>query len=162
LPTGTLLDPKWDQLVNTHQNDASFGKLNCADYGKYCRDKGITRTPTIQAKFDDGEWKEYTGDFSLGSVEAFIGETKFKRNIKGESTELTQSAQLKTIIESKEPWFVKFYAPWCGHCKHLAPVWDTMAKQLQNKVNVAEVNCEDNKGKIESAVVIRFLFAHHW
>jgi thiol-disulfide isomerase/thioredoxin len=143
-----MLDPKWDQLVETHQNGVSFGKLNCADYGKYCRDKGIIRTPTIQANINGGEWKEYSGDFSLDSVDAFIGDNQIKRNTQGESIELTQSAQLKKIIDSKEPWFVKFYAPWCGHCKHLAPVWDKMAKQLQNKVNIAEVNCEDNKGKL--------------
>lgn len=120
--------------------------MNCADYNEYCREKGIIRTPTIQANINGGEWKEYAGDFSLDSVDAFIVENQMKRNTKGESIELTRSSQLKAMIDSKEPWFVKFYAPWCGHCKHLAPVWDKMAKHLQNKVNVAEVNCEDHKG----------------
>ena len=25
---------------------------------------------------------------------------------------------------SKKPWFVKYYAPWCGHCQALEPIWD--------------------------------------
>ncbi|CAG8451955.1 11807_t:CDS:2 [Diversispora eburnea] len=38
-------------------------------------------------------------------------------------------------------WFIKFYAPWCGHCKKLAPTWEELGKVLKNKVNVGEVDC---------------------
>ncbi|KAI0751693.1 thioredoxin-domain-containing protein [Daedaleopsis nitida] len=38
--------------------------------------------------------------------------------------------------------FVKFFAPWCGHCKKLAPHWTQLAGLMRHKLNVVEVNCE--------------------
>lgn len=119
---------------------------------------GISRIPTLQSNYNGGEWKQYVGDFSIDTVDKFIRDSEIKRNEHGKNVELTESSQLKTIIESKEPWFVKFYAPWCTHCKHLAPTWEKMAKKLQGKVNVAEVNCEDNRGKREGGKAKR----HGW
>jgi len=42
---------------------------------------------------------------------------------------------------SSGTWFVKFYAPWCGHCKRLAPVWDEAAAKMTGKVNFAKMDC---------------------
>lgn len=39
--------------------------------------------------------------------------------------------------------FIKFFAPWCGHCKKLKPDWDKLMKEFKDsdKVLVADVDC---------------------
>jgi thioredoxin domain-containing protein 5 len=39
---------------------------------------------------------------------------------------------------------VKFYAPWCGHCKRLAPIWDKFAAE-EDRFQVAKVDCTIHK-----------------
>ena len=38
------------------------------------------------------------------------------------------------------PWFIKFYAPWCGHCKNLEPTWNNLANELDGH-NVGKLDC---------------------
>ncbi|XP_018495605.1 protein disulfide-isomerase TMX3 [Galendromus occidentalis] len=44
--------------------------------------------------------------------------------------------------KDKDVWLVKFYAPWCNHCKRLEPVWSQVAQKLVNTdVRVARLDC---------------------
>ncbi|KAF2098854.1 thioredoxin-like protein, partial [Rhizodiscina lignyota] len=83
-------------------------------------------------------------------------------NLEGKSVDLTMDTFQKKVTFTKEPWFVKFYAPWCHHCQALAPNWAEMAREMKGKLNIGEVNCEVEKqlcknAKIKAFPTLKFL-----
>lgn len=73
---------------------------------------------------------------------AAAAKPKVTPNPQGKSVELTAESFQSLVTTTQEPWFIKFYAPWCPHCQALAPVWAQMAKDMVGELNVGEVNCD--------------------
>jgi thioredoxin-like negative regulator of GroEL len=63
--------------------------------------------------------------------------------------ELTDSNFDSVVLNSEDMWLVEFYAPWCGHCKNLAPHWAQAASELKGKVR------RSNGTKILKSVSLR-------
>jgi protein disulfide-isomerase A6 len=53
---------------------------------------------------------------------------------------LTDSNFESLVINSNEPWLVEFFAPWCGHCKNLAPEYAKAATELRGKVKLGALD----------------------
>lgn len=91
-------------------------------------------------------WVAWTASFL-----ALVCRMAAARPLFAESTtvvELVPSKFNSTVLSSKLAWVIDFYADWCPHCRHFAPVWEHVAGMFkdEHRVSFGALNCADHGG----------------
>ncbi|PKS05281.1 hypothetical protein jhhlp_008653 [Lomentospora prolificans] len=119
---------------------------------------GVQGFPTL--KWFDGksaEPEEYQGGRDLESLSNFITEkTGVKPRKKWTPPSAVRMLNDQTFNEAvgkDQHVLVAFTAPWCGHCKNLAPAWESLATSFapETEVLIAKVDCHSDGSKAACA-----------
>ena len=97
--------------------------------------------------------KEFIKDFKSGSLQAFL---------KSEDLPADNTAPVKivvgknfnqVVIDNDNDVLIEFYAPWCGHCKKLAPIWDELAADLSHISGLTIAKMDSTANEVEGLEV---------
>ncbi|XP_051173292.1 thioredoxin domain-containing protein 5 homolog [Leptopilina boulardi] len=149
------LAPTWDDLANSlsYEKSVSIAKVDCTQFRGICGQFDIKGYPTL-LWIEDGKKKDkYTGKRTAENLKEYVS-TMLGKSAEGDESEEDNADGLipsVSILNSetfnhgveKGISFVKFFAPWCGHCKRLAPTWEDLGKKFSSKddINIAKVDC---------------------
>jgi len=113
---------------------------------------GVSGFPTLKF-FKKGSTSpsDYNGGRSSNDITDFINKEAGTRGriAKAPSavTVLDPSNFDSIALDPTKDVLVEFYAPWCGHCKSLAPIWEKLANAFKNEPNVVIANVDADKHK---------------
>lgn len=112
------------------------------DYGiNYGTAKNKLDTPITAENTNEGSHGTGSLEKASGSGGARLSTGHFVNADNVNDTLLPGLADRKDTI-SKGGTFVKFFAPWCPHCKAMAQAFEKLAPELKNQLNVLEVDCQ--------------------
>jgi len=161
------LAPIWEQFATSVKPDISVASVDCTVQKNICAKFGIRGYPTIKFVKGDKVY-DYSSARTLDAFTAFAKDGYNSASGKDlpdlpkedkieEPVPVVPISQVVILEDSNfdsniqsGTWFVKFYAPWCGHCKNMAPTWDTLASLTQGNFKVAKIDCTVHKAACSS------------
>jgi len=160
--------PAWDELAKAFEDDdqVSIGRVDCTLDRDLCSTHGVRGYPTLLLFINGIKEEKYQGGRDFQELFAYASKQgeKFadaKLNAKDIVPQVAEEPELDIQVKKDEVVklgeenfdatiasgisFVKFFAPWCGHCRNLAPTWEELASKYSSQPNVkiAKVDCTE-------------------
>eukprot|EP01095_Lingulamoeba_sp_RSL-Kostka_P008812 TRINITY_DN298_c0_g3_i1.p1 TRINITY_DN298_c0_g3~~TRINITY_DN298_c0_g3_i1.p1 ORF type:complete len:351 (+),score=147.42 TRINITY_DN298_c0_g3_i1:227-1279(+) len=139
------------QAYKRYTDRVTIGKVDCDAHQELCQKFDVQGYPTLKF-FQENEPEPYAGGRTAQDIISFVnGKTGLQafvpKGAPSDVVDLTDSNFDEIVLDETKDVFVEFYAPWCGHCKSLAPTYEKFGTVFagEEDVVIARIDADKNR-----------------
>jgi len=156
------------KFVHVHVNTGNDGNSRILDFfaikkemGTVARiihlHEGVDKFVPDFTDFTEENLVKFANDYLEGSLKKHLNSEEIPEDWDAKPVKVLVGKNFDQVaFDETKDVLVEFYAPWCGHCKKLAPVWDELGEAFEANSDVVIAKMDSTANEVNDVTVRGF------